>query len=83
MKICDDRNYITFGEITVTELFSPIFNDDIVYMKIKPVIVPGSANADTYNAVNVETGYYSKFRDEEVITPVRGEFHREGIIYVH
>lgn len=83
MKICDDRNEaITFGDIGITELFEESRDEGRIYMKIYPVIVAESVDVDDshYNAVNVETGFYAKFLDDEKVVPVHGSFHREGSI---
>ena len=81
MKINDCRkNATTFGNVSVTELFEDPREDGAVYMKINPIIVPGGLDDDTYNSMNVETGVYARYFDDEEITPVYGAFCREGNI---
>lgn len=81
MKICDYRkDAAVFGDVSVTGLFEDPREEGAVYMKINPVIIPGGIDDDTYNAVNVETGVYARYFDNEDIVPVYGAFHREGNI---
>lgn len=81
MKITDDRTELAFfGDLEVTGLLESRENEGCIYMKIHPVILAESKSNIVYNAVDVETGGYAKFEDEEEIIPVYGSFHREGNI---
>ena len=82
MKICDCRKEasVCFRDVPVTGLFEDPREEGTVYMRIKPIIVPGGFDDDTYNALNVETGIYARYFDNEGIMPVYGAFHREGNI---
>lgn len=83
MKICDCRKEATafcFCDVPVTGLFEDPREEGTVYMRINPIIVPGGFDDDTYNALNVETGIYARYFDNEEIVPVYGAFHREGNI---
>lgn len=80
MKISSKRYMVRFGDIKVTELFESDKNRGSVYMKINPVLIPNMEEYGTYDAVNVETGGYNNFSEDDDVTPVNGAFHREGSI---
>lgn len=78
MKISDGRKEIVrFGDIAVTDLLERLENEGSIYMKLLPVAIPNLSMCSTYNAVNVVSGRYAKFDDEDEVIPVRGSFHRE------
>lgn len=79
MKIRDCRKEVVcFEDIAVTELFESCENEGSIYMRLMTVSVPNIGGS--YNAVNVETGRYANFGEDEEVIPVRGSFHREGNI---
>lgn len=80
MKISGKRYMVRFGDIKVTELFESDKNCGSVYMKINPILIPNMEEYGTYDAVNVETGRYNNFSEDDDVTPVNGAFHREGNI---
>lgn len=81
MKITDDRKEgVFFRDIDVAGMLEDPREEGAIYMKLNPIIIPGAVDDDTYNAVNVGTGDYARFFDNERIIPVYGSFHREGHI---
>ncbi len=81
MQITDDRKEVVFfRSIAVTDLLESLKNDGSIYMKLTPVVSPEQMYCRAYNAVNVTTGRYTIFDEDEVVVPVRGSFHREGYI---
>lgn len=78
MKITDDRKeFVFFGDLEVTELLESRNNEGNIYMKLLPVSIPGIKDHTTYNAVNVNTGRYVNFKEDERVIVVHGSFHRE------
>lgn len=74
MKISGKRYMVRFGDIKVTELFESYENCCSVYMKINPILIPDMEEYGTYDAVNVETGAYNNFSEDDDVMSVNGRF---------